>query len=74
MSIEILIIDDNIDIRNIINDLIVDAGYKTRLATNYNQALSEIDKKLPDVAIIDVKLDKSDNDGLELLSHIKIKE
>ena len=73
MSIEILIIDDNIDIRNIINDLIVDAGYKTRLATNYNQALSEIDKKLPDVAIIDVKLDKSDNDGLELLSHIKIK-
>jgi len=73
MSIEILIIDDNIDIRNIINDLIVDAGYKTRLATNYNQALNEIDKKLPDVAIIDVKLDKSDNDGLELLSHIKIK-
>ncbi len=73
MSIEILIIDDNSDIRNIINDLIIDVGYKTRLAANYNQALSEIDKKLPDVAIIDVKLDKSDNDGLELLSHIKTK-
>ena len=74
MSIEILIIDDNSDIRNIINDLIIDAGYKTRLAANYNQALSEIDKKLPDVAIIDVKLDKGDNDGLELLSHIKTKD
>ena len=73
MTTEILIIDDNSDIRNIINDLIVDAGYKTRLAANYNQALSEIDKKLPDVAIIDVKLDKGDNDGLELLSHIKSK-
>jgi len=73
MSTEILIIDDNSDIRNIINDLIIDAGYKTRLAANYNQALSEIDKKLPDVAIIDVKLDKGDNDGLELLTHIKTK-
>ena len=73
MSAEILIIDDNSDIREILNDLIVDAGYITRLAANYNQALSEIDKKLPDVAIIDVKLDKGDNDGIELLNHIKNK-
>ena len=74
MSTEILIIDDNADIRNIINDLIIESGYKTRIAANYNQALNEIDKKLPDVAIIDVKLDKGDNDGLELLSHIKTKD
>ena len=73
MSAEILIIDDNSDIREILNDLIVEAGYSTRLAANYNQALSEIDKKLPDVAIIDVKLDKGDNDGIELLNHIKSK-
>tara|TARA_B100000579_G_scaffold26842_1_gene18873 strand:- start:135 stop:1490 length:1356 start_codon:yes stop_codon:yes gene_type:complete len=73
MSEEILIVDDNADIRNIINELILDAGYKTRLAANYNQALGEIDKKLPDVAILDVKLDKGDNDGIELLSHIKSK-
>ena len=73
MSAEILIVDDNADIRNIINELIIDAGYKTRIAANYNQALSEIDKKLPDVAILDVKLDKGDNDGIELLSHIKKK-
>ena len=73
MSSEILIVDDNADIRNIINQLILDAGYKTRLAANYNQALSEIDKKLPDVAILDVKLDKGDNDGIKLLSHIKSK-
>ena len=74
MSTEILIIDDNSDIRNLINSLIIDAGYKTRLAANYNQALNEIDKKLPDVAIIDVKLDKGDNDGLELMTHIKSKD
>ena len=54
MAIEILIVDDNADIRNILNDLIIDAGYKTRIAANYNQALSEIDKKMPDVAILDV--------------------
>ena len=73
MAIEILIVDDNADIRNILNELILDAGYKTRLAANFNQALSEIDKKIPDVAILDVKLDKGDNDGIELLSHIKSK-
>jgi two-component system, NtrC family, nitrogen regulation response regulator NtrX len=74
MTAEILIIDDNPDIRNILEDLIKDAGYKTRVAANYNQALNEIDKKIPDVAIIDVKLDKGDNDGIELLSHIKSKD
>ena len=73
MSAEILIVDDNSDIRFILDELIKEAGYKTRLAANFNQALSEIDKKLPDVAILDVKLDKGDNDGIELLSHIKSK-
>jgi two-component system, NtrC family, nitrogen regulation response regulator NtrX len=71
MTAEILIVDDNSDIRNILNELIIDAGYKTRVAANYNQALNEIDKKVPDVAILDVKLDKGDNDGIQLLSHIK---
>ena len=50
MTVEILIVDDNSDIRNILNELIIDAGYKTRIAANYNQALNEIDKKMPDVA------------------------
>ena len=73
MSAEILIIDDNSDIRFLISGLLKDLGFSIRQAANYNQALSEIDKKLPDVAIIDVKLDKGDNDGIELLAHIKKK-
>ena len=73
MNTEILIVDDNADIRNILNELISDHGFKTRVAANFSQALNEIDKKMPDVAIIDVKLDKGDNDGIELLSHIKTK-
>ena len=74
MSAEILIIDDNSDIRFLISSLLKDCGFYIRQAANYNQALSEIDKKLPDVAIIDVKLDKGDNDGIELLTHIKKKD
>ena len=73
MTVEILIVDDNSDIRNILNELIIDAGYKTRIAANNNQAVTERDKKMPDVAILDVKLDKGENDGIELLSHIKSK-
>ena len=64
MSVEILIVDDNSDIRNILNELLLDAGYKTRIAANYNQALSEIDKKIPDVAILDVK----SNDAVKLIT------
>ncbi len=74
MANEILIVDDNPDIRNILNELISDLGYITRLAANYQQALSEIDKKLPDVALLDVKLSNTENnEGLKLLDHIKNK-
>ena len=44
MKAEILIIDDNPDIRNILKDIIEDSGFKTRIAANYNQALTEIKK------------------------------
>ena len=74
MSNEILIVDDNPDIRNILGELISDLGYKIRIAANYQQALSEIDKKLPDVALLDVKLSNTENnEGLKLLDHIKNK-
>jgi len=71
MTKEILVIDDNSDIRQLITGILKDQGYVVRQAANYDQALLEINKKLPDVAVIDVKLDKGDNDGIELLSHLK---
>ena len=71
---EILIIDDNFDIRELISSILKDEGFIVREAANYDQALLEINKKLPDVAIIDVKLDKGDNDGLELLAKLKKKD
>ncbi len=43
MSAEILIIDDNSDIRFLISSLLKDRGFYIRQAANYNQALSEIE-------------------------------
>jgi len=71
MTKEILVIDDNSDIRKLISEILRDQGFIVREGANFDQALFEINKKLPDVAIIDVKLDKGDNDGIELLEHIK---
>jgi len=71
MTNEILVIDDNLDIRLLISGILKDNGYAVREAANFDQALAEINKKVPDVAIIDVKLDKGDNDGIELLNHLK---
>ncbi len=68
---EILVIDDNSDIRMLISSILNDNGFSVREAANFDQALLEINKKLPNVAVIDVKLDKGDNDGIELLNHIK---
>ena len=71
MKQEILVIDDNFDIRNLISGILKDKNYTVREAANYDQAVFEIDKKIPDLAIIDVKLDKGDKDGIELLKKIK---
>ena len=74
MTKEILVIDDNSDIRNLITCILKDKGFVVREAANFEQAIFEINKKLPDVAIIDVKLDKGDNDGIEILGKIKKKD
>ena len=74
MNNEVLVIDDNSDIRELISGILRDKGFAVREAANFDQAMFEIDKKLPDVAIIDVKLDKGDNDGIELLMHLKKKD
>ena len=71
MKKEVLVIDDNFDIRNLIAEILKDKNYNVRSAANYDQAVNEIEKKLPDIAVIDVKLDKGDKDGIDLLKKIK---
>ena len=64
---EILVIDDNPDIRSLVSGILKDQNFEVRTAANYDQAVFEINKKLPDLAIIDIKLDKTDKDGIDLL-------
>ena len=72
MKHEVLVIDDNFDIRNLISNILKEKNYDVREAANYDQAIFEIDKKLPDIAVVDVKLDKGENeDGIDLLKKIK---
>jgi len=71
MNNEILVVDDNSDIRNLIQSILIDKGFDVILASTFDQAYREINNKLPDVAVIDVKLDKGDNDGIRLLNQIK---
>ena len=70
MKNEILVIDDNADIRFLICNILNENGYDVRSAVNFNQAVSEIKKKLPHLAIVDIKLDKGDKDGIDLLKLI----
>jgi len=67
---DILVIDDNPDIRFLICKILKEQGFNVRPAANYDQAILEINKKLPDLAIVDIKLDKTDKDGIDLLKFI----
>ena len=67
MKTEILVIDDNSDIRFLICNILQENGYVVRSAANYEQAMKEINSKLPNLAIVDIKLDKGDKDGIDLL-------
>mgnify|MGYP001193953359 CR=1 FL=1 len=70
---EILVIDDNPDIRSLVSNILKDQNFEVRTAANYDQAVFEINKKLPDLAIIDIKLDKANKDGIDLLKLVNKK-
>ena len=74
MKSEILVIDDNADIRFLICNILEENGYRVRSAANYEQATKEINSKLPNLAILDIKLDKGDKDGINLLKQLMKKE
>ena len=74
MKKEILVVDDNPDIRFLICNILKEEGYSIRSAANYNQAVKEINTKLPNLAIVDIKLDKGDRDGIDLLKLLMDKD
>ena len=74
MKKQILVIDDNSDIRFLICNILQDNGYDVRSAANYDQAVKEINYKIPNLAIVDIKLDKGDKDGIDLLKLLMTKD
>ncbi len=71
MSADILIVDDETDIRELIAGILQDEGYETRLAHNSDAALSEIAQRRPSLVVLDIWLQGSKLDGLDLLLEIK---
>lgn len=71
MSLDILIVDDEIDIRELVAGVLEDDGYSPRTAANSDQALAAIADRRPSLVLLDVWLKGSRLDGLDLLDEIK---
>ncbi len=71
MKNEILLIDDEKDIRFAVQEILKENNFSVREAATVENALSEIKKKLPDLVILDVLLDEKNRDGIDVLKFIK---
>lgn len=71
MSLDILVVDDERDIRELVAGVLEDEGYSTRNAADSDSALEAIAERRPSLVLLDVWLQGSRLDGLELLDEIK---
>ena len=74
MALEILIVDDERDIRDLVAGVLSDEGYECRTAGDSAAALAAIDERRPSLVLLDVWLHGSPMDGLEVLDAIKARE
>jgi two-component system nitrogen regulation response regulator NtrX len=63
----ILIVDDEKDIRQLISDILKDEGYSTKLAANSTECINEMNSSPPDLLILDIWLKDSHMDGIDIL-------
>ena len=68
---DILIVDDERDIRELISDILKDEGFETRLAGNSEEAMAEMNKEPPGLMILDIWLKDSRMDGIDILKAVK---
>jgi two-component system nitrogen regulation response regulator NtrX len=71
MALDILIVDDEQDIRDLVSGVLEDEGFTTRTAADSNEALQALSERRPSLALLDVWLQGSKLDGLQLLEEIK---
>ena len=74
MALDILIVDDERDIRDLVAGVLSDEGYECRTAGDSSAALAAIDERRPSLVLLDVWLHGSPMDGLEVLDAIKVRE
>lgn len=74
MALDILIVDDEKDIRDLVAGVLSDEGYECRTAGDSQSALNAIDERRPSLVLLDVWLHGSPMDGLEVLDAIKVRE
>ena len=74
MALDILIVDDEQDIRDLVSGVLSDDGYGTRTAATADEALAALDERLPSLILLDVWLRGSSMDGIELLKAIKSRD
>ena len=68
---DILVVDDEEDIRMLIAGVLKDEGYSTREAGNSEAALREVHQRRPSLVILDIWLQGSELDGLEILNVLR---
>lgn len=68
---DVLIVDDEKDIRELIAGILKDEGYSTRMAENSQNALEEIANRCPSLVVLDIWLKNSQLDGLEILENLQ---
>jgi two-component system nitrogen regulation response regulator NtrX len=68
---DILITDDERDIRELISDILKDEGFTTRLAGTSDECMAQIDKETPALMILDIWLKDSRMDGIDILKQVK---
>jgi two-component system, NtrC family, nitrogen regulation response regulator NtrX len=71
MSSDILIVDDEADIRELISGILEDEGYQTRVARDSEECFATIEQRRPSLVVLDIWLQGSRLDGIEVLSLIK---
>lgn len=69
---DILIVDDEKDIRELVSDILIDEGYTTQLAANSEDTFKSIEKSKPKLIILDIWLKESKLDGIDILKHVKL--
>jgi len=71
MAIDVLIVDDEEDIRELVSGILEDEGYAPRTAANSDTVFDALTERVPALMVLDVWLQNSKMDGIEILEEVR---